>query len=36
MTHEVRDAADKLGIAIYDHVIVGKETTNSFKALGLL
>ncbi len=36
MTHEVRDAADKLGIAIYDHVIVGKGTANSFKALGLL
>jgi DNA repair protein RadC len=36
MTHEVRDAADKLGIAVYDHVIVGKGTTSSFKALGLL
>lgn len=36
MTHEVRDAADKLGIAVYDHVIVGKGTASSFKALGLL
>jgi len=36
MTHEVRDAADKLGISVYDHVIVGKGTANSFKALGLL
>ncbi len=36
MTHEVRDAADKLGIAVYDHVIVGKGTSSSFKALGLL
>jgi DNA repair protein RadC len=36
MTHEVRDAADKLGISVYDHVIVGKGTASSFKALGLL
>jgi DNA repair protein RadC len=36
MTREVRDAADKLGITVYDHVIVGKGTASSFKALGLL
>ena len=36
MTHEIRDAADKLGIALYDHVIVGKGTASSFGALGLL
>lgn len=36
MTKEVRDAGDKLGIVLHDHVIVSKSGHNSFKALGLL
>ena len=36
MTREVRDAADKLGIALHDHVIVGKAGTASMKALGVI
>lgn len=36
MTKEVRDAADKLGIALHDHVIIGKNTHASFKSMGLL
>jgi len=36
MTHEVRDAAEKLGIVLHDHVIVAKGGTASFKSMGLL
>ena len=36
MTREVRDAAQKLGIALHDHVIVAKGGIESFKEMGLL
>ena len=36
MTREVKDAAEKLGIAVHDHVIVGKAGTASMKALGVI
>jgi DNA repair protein RadC len=36
MTREVRDAAQKLGIALHDHLIVSKHGTASFKTMGLL
>ena len=36
MTREVRDAAEKLGIVLHDHVIIGRGEHASFKALGLL
>lgn len=36
MTKEVRDAAEKLGIALHDHVIVSKSGGTSFKDLGVL
>lgn len=36
MTHEVRDAAEKLGISVYDHVIVGRDGVSSFRTMGLL
>ena len=36
MTREVREAADKLGIVLHDHIVVAKGGTNSFKAMGLL
>lgn len=36
MTKEVRDAAEKLGISLHDHVIVSKSGSTSFKDLGVL
>jgi len=36
MTHRVADAADALGIALHDHVIIGKEEDSSFRSIGLL
>ncbi len=36
MTRQVAEAAQKLGIALHDHVIVGRKEHASFKALGLI
>ncbi|HYN37864.1 MAG TPA: DNA repair protein RadC [Rhodospirillales bacterium] len=36
ITREVRDAAAVLGIALHDHVVVGRPGTASMKALGLI
>jgi DNA repair protein RadC len=36
MTREVREAAEKLGITLHDHVIISKSGHNSFKSMGLL
>jgi len=36
MTRLVREAAEKLGVALHDHVIVGRGAHASFKTLGLL
>jgi len=36
ITREVKDAADKLGIAVHDHVVIAKAGHASFRALGLL
>jgi DNA repair protein RadC len=36
MTRELVDIAKPLGIAIHDHVIVGRDGHASFKGLGLL
>jgi DNA repair protein RadC len=36
MTREVKDAGQKLGIALHDHVIVGRGGTASMKSLGLI
>lgn len=36
MTKRVVEAARALGIAVHDHVVVGGDTTTSFKALGLI
>jgi DNA repair protein RadC len=36
MTREVQGAAEKLGIAVHDHVVIGRGGHNSFKSLGLL
>ena len=36
MTDEVRDAGQKLGVALHDHLIIGREGHASLKALGLI
>jgi DNA repair protein RadC len=36
MTKEIRDAGEKLGIALHDHIIVSKSEMNSFKSTGLI
>ncbi len=36
MTRAIADACRPLGIAIHDHIIIGKGEVASFKALGLL
>jgi DNA repair protein RadC len=36
MTRQVRDAAEKLGVVLHDHVIVARDRHASFKTMGLL
>tara|TARA_Y100001934_G_scaffold242677_1_gene298624 strand:- start:3452 stop:3658 length:207 start_codon:yes stop_codon:yes gene_type:complete len=36
ITHQVADAAGKLGITIHDHVVIAKTGHASFRELGLL
>ena len=36
MTREVKEAAEKLGIAVHDHVVIAKAGHASFRSLGLL
>ncbi len=36
MTREVADAAKSLGITLHDHIVIGRNGTESFKSLGLL
>ena len=36
MTHQVAAAAKGLGIALHDHIVVGRAGNTSFKSLGLL
>ncbi len=36
MTRQVKEACEKIGIALHDHVIVSRSETTSFKSLGLL
>lgn len=36
MTRQVKDVCEKLGIALHDHVVIGRGTHASFRALGLL
>ena len=36
MTREIKDAAERLGIALHDHLVIGRKGHASFKALGLL
>ena len=36
LTKEIKEAAEKLGIAVHDHLVIGKSGHSSFRALGLL
>jgi DNA repair protein RadC len=36
MTREIEDAAGKLGIALHDHIVIGRADQKSFKSMGLL
>jgi DNA repair protein RadC len=36
MTKEIMDAAGKLGIAVHDHLIVGRDGHISLKSAGLV
>ena len=36
MTREVKAAAEALGIAIHDHLVIGRKGYASFRSLGLL
>lgn len=36
MTREVKEAGDKLGVALHDHVIIGRNGHASFRTLGLI
>lgn len=36
ITREVKEAAEKLGIVLHDHVVIGRNGHRSFRALGLL
>ena len=36
MTKEIKKAAEALGIAIHDHLVIGRKGHASFRSLGLL
>ena len=36
MTHQIRDAAQSLNIALHDHLIIGREGHASFRSFGLI
>ena len=36
MTHNVKEAAEKLGIVLHDHVVIGRGEYRSFRSMGLL
>jgi DNA repair protein RadC len=36
MTRQVQEAAEKLGISVHDHIVIGRSGHNSFKSMGLL
>ena len=36
MTKRVQEAAEKLGIALHDHVVIGRNDHASFRSMGLL
>ena len=36
MTKQVKDAGEKLGVALHDHIVIGRSGDTSFKSIGLL
>jgi len=36
MTHQVREAGEKLGVTLHDHLIIGRAGETSFKSMGLI
>ena len=36
MTNEVKEAGEKLGIVLHDHIVVARGGASSFKSMGLL
>lgn len=36
MTNKVKEAVENLGIALHDHLIIGRDGHASFKEMGLL
>ena len=36
MTHQIKDAAEVLGIVLHDHLIIGKSRELSFRSQGYL
>ena len=36
MTGQVKDALEKIGITLHDHIIIGRNGQESFRAKGLL
>ncbi|MBT4769686.1 MAG: hypothetical protein HOO00_04065, partial [Rhodospirillaceae bacterium] len=36
MTKEVKDAAEKMGISVHDHLIIGRDGHTSLRAEGLI
>jgi len=36
ITREIEEAGSKLGIAIHDHIVIGRSSHQSFKSMGLL
>lgn len=36
MTRQVRDAAKPVGIALHDHLVIGRSGHSSMKAMGLI
>jgi DNA repair protein RadC len=36
MTNKIKEAGEKLGVALHDHIVIGRAGNTSFKSLGLL
>ena len=36
MTNHIKRAASAIGVAVHDHLIIGRENIASFKTLGLM
>jgi DNA repair protein RadC len=36
MTRQIVQATRPLGVCVHDHLVIGRDATSSFKALGLI